>query len=72
MDFFLKCLVFYYAIEASGINVDVTIVKIINFKLDLIPENESRILTSGKPLLSVQKINQPSEVLQIRQQQKSR
>lgn len=35
MDFFLKCLVFYYAIEASGINVDVTIVKIINFKLDL-------------------------------------
>lgn len=38
MDFFLKDLGFYYAIKASGINVDVTIVQIIHFKLDLLLE----------------------------------
>lgn len=38
MDFFLKDLGFFYAIEASEINVDINIVHIIHFKLDLLLE----------------------------------
>lgn len=38
INFFLKDLGFYYAIKASGINVDVIVVQIINFKLNLLLE----------------------------------
>lgn len=44
VDLFLKDLGFYYALRASEINVDVTVVQIIRFKLDLLLETNPEAL----------------------------